>query len=58
LKEAVQGFERKFIGDVLEQVRGSRREAAARLGIHRNTLRGKMDRLGLRDQNRPTAWSQ
>ena len=58
LKEAVQGFERQFIGDVLEQVRGSRREAAARLGIHRNTLRGKMDRLGLRDQNRPTAWSQ
>jgi two-component system, NtrC family, response regulator AtoC len=58
LKEAVQGFERKLIGEVLEQVQGSRREAAARLGIHRNTLRGKMDRLGLRDQNRPTAWSQ
>jgi DNA-binding NtrC family response regulator len=58
LKEAVQGFERKFIGDVLEQVRGSRREAAERLGIHRNTLRGKMERLGLRDQNRPTVCSQ
>jgi DNA-binding NtrC family response regulator len=58
LREAVRDFERKYIGDTLERVQGSRQEAAALLGIHRNTLRGKMDRLGMIDQNRPPAWNQ
>lgn len=48
LKEAVDDFERDFIGEVLARAEGSRRRAAERLGIHRNTLRGKMSRLGLR----------
>jgi DNA-binding NtrC family response regulator len=47
LKQAVMNFERDYIGDVLRQVNGSRREAAACLHIHRNTLLGKIVRLGL-----------
>lgn len=47
LKEAVEDFERAYIGDVLEQFKGSRRETARKLHIHRNTLQGKISRLGL-----------
>ncbi|MFP4036379.1 MAG: sigma-54 dependent transcriptional regulator, partial [Desulfobacteraceae bacterium] len=47
LKDAVRGFERQYIGRVLESVNGNRKEAAKRLGIHRNTLTGKMTQLGL-----------
>ncbi len=48
LREAMDDFERQLIQDVLKRVNGSRHLASERLGIHRNTLRGKMARLGLR----------
>jgi DNA-binding NtrC family response regulator len=47
LKEAVKAFERRYIGSVLDSVNGSRKEAAKRLGIHRNTLLSKIGDLGL-----------
>jgi len=47
LKEAVRAFERRYIGKVLVSVNGSRKEAAKRLGIHRNTLLSKIGNLGL-----------
>ncbi|MCF8063437.1 MAG: sigma-54 dependent transcriptional regulator, partial [Deltaproteobacteria bacterium] len=46
LREAVLSFERKLIVDALVRVHGCRQQAAERLGIHRNTLRDKMERLG------------
>jgi len=42
LKEAVDLFEKEFIGDVLKRVRGSKKEASRILGIHRNTLQNKL----------------
>ena len=42
LKEAVDIFEKEFINDVLKRGRGSRKEAAQILGIHRNTLQKKL----------------
>jgi transcriptional regulator with PAS, ATPase and Fis domain len=42
LKEAVELFEKEFIGKVLERVGGNKKEAARILGIHRNTLLKKM----------------
>jgi DNA-binding NtrC family response regulator len=42
LKEAVNLFEKQFIGEVLERVGGNRKEAAKILGIHRNTLQKKL----------------
>lgn len=48
LKEAVSIFERQYITETLEQVRGSRKEAARKLGIHRNTLLAKVNELGLK----------
>jgi len=47
LKEAVLAFERTYIQDVLKSVDGNRQEAARRLGIHRNTLHGKISMYGL-----------
>ena len=47
LREAILEFERTYIRDVLQSVNGNRQEAARRLGIHRNTLHGKMALLGL-----------
>ena len=44
LKEAVNEFERQYIGEVLEEVGGNRKKAAERLGIHRNTLLGKLNK--------------
>jgi two-component system, NtrC family, response regulator AtoC len=43
LKDAVEIFEKDFINDVLKRVRGSRKDAARILGIHRNTLIKKMN---------------
>ncbi len=53
LKAAVKGFERDYICRVLESVNGSRKEAAKRLGIHRNTLAGKLAELGLDSLEKP-----
>lgn len=47
LKAAVKAFERRHIGRVLDSVNGSRKEAAKKLGIHRNTLLSKIGQLGL-----------
>ncbi len=44
LKEAVNEFERQYIGEVLEAVNGNRKKAAEKLGIHRNTLLGKLSK--------------
>jgi DNA-binding NtrC family response regulator len=48
LKDAVGTFERKYILDVLENVEWSRKKAAERLGIHRNTLLEKMNELDIK----------
>ena len=42
LREAVDLFEKQFIGEVLERVNGNRKEASRMLGIHRNTLLKKL----------------
>ncbi|MBL0713742.1 MAG: sigma-54-dependent Fis family transcriptional regulator [Desulfosarcina sp.] len=47
LKKATRAFERQYILDILEEVKGSRMEAARRLGIHRNTLLTKTRELGI-----------
>jgi len=47
LKEAVREFEREYIGQVLENVNGSRKKASAKLGIHRNTLLMKTAKLNI-----------
>ncbi|MCP4683066.1 MAG: sigma-54-dependent Fis family transcriptional regulator [Desulfobacterales bacterium] len=48
LKEAVSSFEKQYISDALKQVDGSRKKASDILGIHRNTLLGKINGLGLK----------
>ena len=44
LKKAVRNFEQQYIDHVLQSVNGSRKKAAAKLGIHRNTLLSKTSR--------------
>ena len=48
LRTAVLKFEKKYIRDVLAVTHGNRKAAAEILGIHRNTLLGKMNELGLK----------
>ncbi len=43
LKAAVSAFEKAYIYEVLESVGGSKKRAAEILGIHRNTLMGKLN---------------
>lgn len=47
LKQAVSAFEKNYIFEILESVKGNRKKAAERLGIHRNTLLSKTIELGL-----------
>ena len=47
LKDAVNAFQKKYVSEVVESVEGSRKRAAERLGIHRNTLLIKMNELGI-----------
>jgi DNA-binding NtrC family response regulator len=49
LKEAVKTFEKQYIAQTLEHVNGNRKNAAERLGIHRNTLLSKTNELGLKN---------
>ncbi|MBW1766532.1 MAG: helix-turn-helix domain-containing protein, partial [Deltaproteobacteria bacterium] len=42
--QAVNEFERQYIGEALEAVNGNRKRAAEKLGIHRNTLLGKINK--------------
>jgi len=48
LKDAVNEFERKYVETIIESVGGSRKRAAETLGIHRNTLLGKMKDLNIK----------
>jgi two-component system response regulator AtoC len=48
LRQAKAEFERNYISRVLQQSNWNQTEAAKRLGIHRNTLIGKMESLKLR----------
>ena len=43
LDEALEEFEKRFIGRVLAEHNGNQSNAARRLGIHRNTLSRKID---------------
>jgi len=47
LKEAVAGFERAFIVQVLKEEKWHQSKAAERLGIHRKTLEYKMRKLNI-----------
>jgi two-component system response regulator AtoC len=48
LRKAVQQFEREYIRRVLEKTHWNQTMAARMLGIHRNTLLGKIEQLELR----------
>ncbi|MBI4431824.1 MAG: sigma-54-dependent Fis family transcriptional regulator [Candidatus Omnitrophica bacterium] len=48
LKEAVDRFEKDYIVAMLEREEWNQTAAARTLGIHRNTLIGKMDQLGIK----------
>jgi len=48
LKEAVNTFEKQYIGDVLDLVDGNRKRAAEMLSIHRNTLLTKINELDIK----------
>ncbi|MFC1811601.1 sigma-54-dependent transcriptional regulator [Thermodesulfobacteriota bacterium] len=43
LKEAVHVFEKQYISEVLDIVNGNKKKAAEKLGVHRNTLMGKLN---------------
>jgi len=45
LKEAVDAFEKQCIAEVLELVNGNKTMAAKKLGVHRNTLLAKTNKL-------------
>lgn len=48
LKDAVNKFEKKYIGNIVESVGGNRKRASEILGIHRNTLLGKINDLHIK----------
>lgn len=48
LEEALDQLEKCFLRHVLEQEGGNQTRAAGRLEVHRNTLRRKMERHGLK----------
>ena len=54
LQQARQEFERQFITASLRSSGGNLCQSARRLGVHRNTLRNKVSRLGI-DPPRPEA---
>ncbi len=47
LSQGTQEFERQFIISVLKMNEGNVGSSAKALGIHRNTLRNKMSKLGI-----------
>jgi two-component system, NtrC family, response regulator AtoC len=49
LRQATAEFQRHYILKVLEKSRWNQTEAAKRLGVHRNTLIGKMESLHIRE---------
>ncbi len=46
LDEALQAFEARYVSAAVERNDGNLSQAAAALGIHRNTLRLKLKRIG------------
>jgi len=55
LREARSHFEKQYILNILEKVQWNQSEAARLLGLHRNTLLWKLQRLGI--ESRPHALS-
>ncbi len=55
LREARHQFEKQYVLNILEKVRWNQTEAARVLGLHRNTLLWKLQRLGI--DSRPQALS-
>lgn len=47
MDEAVRALETHFLRQMLERHNGNQSKAAEALGVHRNTLRNKMNRCGL-----------
>lgn len=47
LAERIEALERRAIEEALEATGGNRTQAADRLGLHRNSLAAKLDRLGI-----------
>lgn len=47
LEEAMTAFEVRYVREALHRAGGNLSQAAAVLGIHRNTLRGKLQRNGV-----------
>jgi two-component system response regulator AtoC len=52
LKKAIHQFERQYIKKVLEKAHWNRSKAAYLLGVHRNTLLGKIQELSLQEEIR------
>ena len=55
LEEAVELLERSIIKQVIEDTGGNQSEASKRLGIHRNTLKKKLEVYGLGNGRKPAA---
>ena len=55
LDQARKEFERQYIVSTLRTNSGSFSRSAARLGVHRNTLRNKLDNLGIEAREYGTA---
>ncbi len=54
LREAREKFEALYIISVMERVQWNQTEAGRILGLHRNTLAAKLERLGIREPEQPT----
>ena len=52
LEEAMTAFEVRYVREALHRAGGNLSQAAAALGIHRNTLRGKLQRNGVHPERR------
>ncbi|MGH9449561.1 MAG: helix-turn-helix domain-containing protein [Terriglobia bacterium] len=44
-EDALREFQKRFIGKVLDTCNGNQSKAAESLGIHRNTLRRKLEEI-------------
>jgi DNA-binding NtrC family response regulator len=53
LEEALKVFEVRYVRSAVARHRGNISQAAAALGIHRNTLRSKLQRNGQRKRKGP-----
>lgn len=53
LEEALNVFEVRYVRSAVERHSGNLSQAAAALGIHRNTLRSKLQKNGQRRRRNP-----